>query len=248
MAVNEKILHKVRALLNLAQNGGDTASNEAQSALLMAQRLMAENGINEVEVGDSLERSQLKEILDDYATEFEKLSWWKKSLGRVIAQNFRCYSYLNKCKGYTRLAFMGLKEDTEIAIIAFSFATDAIRVGADQFMKVHRKEYFLNHGHRLGISQQRGVRTNYVEGWISGLESQYNDQVSREGWGLVLAKDELVTQTYKDMDLKRGQSSQYTRAESSAGQVAYAKGYSDGKGFSSAAHGRQTCHLDKHHL
>lgn len=238
LAVNEKILHKVKALLNLAQNGGDVEGHEAQSALLKAQRLMAENDINEVELGDSLGSTLTKEILDHYATEFEKLSWWKKSLGRVIAQNFRCYSYLNKCKGYTRLAFMGLKEDTEIAIIAFSFAIDSIRGGANQFMKAYRKDYRLQHGHHPEISQQRGVRTNYVEGWISGLESQYNEQVNKEGWGLVLAKDDLVIQTYKDMDLKRGKSAQYTRVDSTEGQVAYAKGYSDGKGFSSVPHGR----------
>lgn len=238
LALDEKVLHRVRALLNLARNGGDPESNEAQTALLMAQRFMAENGINEVEVGDPNEEIQQKEVLDNYATDFEKLSWWKKSLGRVIAQNFRCYSYLNKCKGYTRLAFMGLKEDTEIAIIAFSFATDYIRFGADLFMKAYRKEYILRHGYRPSISQQRGVRNNYVEGWISGLEAQYAEQVSKEGWGLVLTKDALVTQTYKDMDLKRGKSSQYFRRESPAGQVAYAKGYSDGKGFSSVAHGR----------
>jgi len=238
LAVNEKMLHKVKALLNLARNGGDPGSNEAQSALLMAQRLMAENGINEVEVGDSAESTSTKEVLDEYVTEFEKLSWWKKSLGRIIAQNFRCYSYLNKCKGYTRLVFMGLKEDTEIAIIAFSFATDSIRLGADKFMKAYRKDYIFHNGYRSGISQQRGVRNNYVEGWISGLEAQYNDQVSKEGWGLVLMKDELVTQTYKDLDLKRGQSPQYTRKESLAGQNAYTKGYSDGKGFSTVPHGR----------
>ena len=238
LSVDERVLHKVRALLNLARNGGDPESNEAQTALLMAQRIMAENGLNEVEVDDNPEEIQKKEILDDYATDFEKLSWWKKSLGRVIAQNFRCFSYLNKCKGYTRLAFMGLKHDTEIAIIAFSFATDYIRLGADLFMKAYRKDYLLRTGGRPSISQQRGVRNNYVEGWISGLEAQYADQVSKEGWGLVLTKDALVTQTYKNMDLKRGKSSQHTRRESPAGQTAYAKGYSDGKGFSSAAHGR----------
>ncbi|OLN33658.1 DUF2786 domain-containing protein [Desulfosporosinus metallidurans] len=237
MAVNEKILHKVRALLNLAKNGGDPNSNEAQTALLMAQRFMAENGIEEVEVSDQTDRIELKEVLDDYATEFEKLSWWKKSLGRVIGQNFRCYSYLNKRKGYTRLAFMGLKQDAEIAIIAFSFATDYIKVGADQFMKGYRKDYLLRQGVRPSISHQRSVRNNYVEGWISGLEAQYAEQVNKEGWGLVLTKDALVVQTYKDMDLKRGQSTQHTKAESSAGRVAYAKGYSDGKGFRSA-HGR----------
>lgn len=238
LAVDEKVLHKVRALLNLARNGGDPESNEAQTALLMAQRFMAENGINEMEVGNPAEETQHKEVLDDYATEFEKLAWWKKSLGRIIAQNFRCYSYLNKRKGYTRLAFMGLKQDAEIAIFAFSFATDYLRFGADIFMKAYRKEYVLSHGYRPGISQQREVRNNYVEGWISGLEAQYAEQVSKEGWGLVLTKDALVTQTYKNMDLKRGKSSQYSRGECQAGQVAYAKGYSDGKGFSSVAHGR----------
>lgn len=231
LAVDEKILHKVRALLNLARNGGDPDSNEAQSALLMAQRFMAKNGIDELEVGETPEVSLPKEVLDDYATEFEKLSWWKKSLGRVIAQNFRCYSYLNKRKGYTRLAFMGLKQDAEIAIIAFSFATDYIRLGADHFMKAYRKTYVLQQGIRPAISQQRAVRNNYVEGWISGLEAQYSQQVSKEGWGLVLMKDGLVTQTYNDMDLKRGKSSQYSKGESTMGQDAYAKGYSDGKSF-----------------
>lgn len=238
LGVEEKVLHRVRALLNLARNGGDPESNEAKSALLMAQRIMAENGINEVEFQASSEDTQQKEVLDEYATEFEKLSWWKKSLGRVIAQNFRCYSYLNKCNGYTRLAFMGLKQDAEIAIVVFSFATDYIRFGADLFMKAYRKEYISKNGHRPSISQQRGVRNNYVEGWISGLEAQYAEQVSKEGWGLVLAKDALVTQSYKELNLGRGKSSQYTRKESLAGQVAYTKGYSDGKGFSSGTHGR----------
>ncbi|AET68811.1 Protein of unknown function (DUF2786) [Desulfosporosinus orientis DSM 765] len=237
MTVEEKVLHKIRALLNLARNGGDPQSNEAQSALLMAQRVMAEYGINEIEVSDSV-INQSKEILDDYATEFEKLSWWKKKLGKVIAQNFRCYSYLNKCNGYTRLAFMGLRQDAEIAIMAFSFATDHIRSGADRFMKAYRKEYISEFGLRPSISQQRGVRNNYVEGWISGLESQYDEQVNKEGWGLVLVKDELVNQAYKDLGLERGRAAQHVRRESSAGKAAYAKGYSDGKGFSAAAHGR----------
>ncbi len=237
LAINEKILHKVRALLNLARNGGDPDSNEAQSALLMAQRFMAKNGIDEIQVDDSTDDIQKKEILDDYATEFEKLSWWKKSLGRVIAGNFRCYSYLNKRKGYTRLAFMGLKDDAEIAIIAFAFATDYIRLGADRFMKDYRKQYGIQQGMRPGISLQRGVRNNYVEGWISGLEAQYTEQVSQEGWGLVLTKDVLVLQTYNEMGLTRGKSSQYSKVEGQVTREAYAKGYSDGKGFSTT-HGR----------
>jgi Protein of unknown function (DUF2786). len=235
--VDEKILHRVRALLNLARNGGDPDSNEAQTALLMAQRFMAENGIDELEVKDSLGFSQHKEVVDEYATEFEKLSWWKKSLGRVIAPNFRCYSYLNKRVGYTRLVFLGLRQDAEIAAIAFSFATDAIKLGADQFMKTYRKDYVLHQGLRPSISKQREVRNNYVEGWISGLEAQYAQQVSKEGWGLVLTKDPLVNQSYKDLGLRRGQPSQHSREDSPAGQLAYAKGYSDGKGFR-AAHGR----------
>lgn len=236
--MDEKILHKVRALLNLARNGGDPDSNEAQSALLMAQRFMAENGIDELEVEGSIIGSpRHKEVVDEYVTEFEKLSWWKKSLGRVIAPNFRCYSYLNKRVGYTRLVFLGLKQDAEIAAIAFSFATDSIKLGANQYMKMYRKDYILLHGSRPSISKQREVRNNYVEGWISGLEAQYAQQVSKEGWGLVLTKDPSVTQSYQDLGLKRGQPSQHSREDSSAGQLAYAKGYSDGKVFR-ASHGR----------
>ncbi|KGK89802.1 hypothetical protein DP73_09215 [Desulfosporosinus sp. HMP52] len=238
MSVDEKVLHKVRALLNLARNGGDPEGNEAKSALLMAQRYMAENGIDELEINTSREADYKKEILDDYATEFEKLSWWKKSLGKIIAQNFRCYSYLNKYNGYTRLAFMGLKEDAEIAVMAFKFATDSIRLGADLFMKNYRKEYLKVEGQRPSLTQQRGVRNNYVEGWISGLEAQYAQQVSKEGWGLVLVKDALVIQTYRNMELGRGKTSKHTRKDSTDGKAAYEKGYRDGKGFSTVPHGR----------
>ena len=68
--MNEKIVHRVRALLNLAQNGGDRDSNEAQTALLMAQRIMAEYGLEEIEVKDEAEDLQTKEVLDDYVTDF----------------------------------------------------------------------------------------------------------------------------------------------------------------------------------
>ncbi|WP_407308797.1 DUF2786 domain-containing protein [Desulfosporosinus sp. SB140] len=228
---HEKIAHRVRALLNLARNGGDPSSNEAQTALLTAQRIMAEYGLEEAELKDAGEGLRTKEVLDDYATDFEKLSWWKKRLGKVIGQNFRCYSYLNKCDGYTRLAFIGLKDDVEIARELFAFATDFIRAGADQYMKTYRRDFLLHQGFRAGISLQRGVRNNYVEGWISGLDSQYTEQITKEGWGLVLTKDALVVEAYKNLGLERGKSSAHSVSQGSASQAAYARGYSDGKSF-----------------
>ena len=47
---NEKVLKRVRLLYNLANNGGDPNGNEAQSALQLANKLMAENKIEEWEV------------------------------------------------------------------------------------------------------------------------------------------------------------------------------------------------------
>ncbi|MDQ7094972.1 DUF2786 domain-containing protein [Desulfosporosinus sp. PR] len=227
----EKIVHKIRALLNLARNGGDPKSNEAQTALLTAQRIMAEYGLEEVEFREPSDGLPPKEVLDNYATDFEKLSWWKKRLGKVIGQNFRCYSYLNKCDGYTRLVFIGLKDDVAIALEVFAFATDLIRVGANQYMKTYRREFLSQHGSRPDISLQRGMRNNYVEGWISGLDSQYTEQITKEGWGLVLAKDAVVIAAYKNLGLERGRSSAHSLSQGSVSQSAYAKGYSDGKSF-----------------
>lgn len=57
--MSEKILDRIRKLLRLASDKGAT-QEEAESALLMAQRLMVEHGLNESQVEEAPTPDEMK--------------------------------------------------------------------------------------------------------------------------------------------------------------------------------------------
>ena len=219
MAISEKLLEKINNLFKLAE--GNTNENEAQTALLMAQKLMAQNGIEQAEIHQILKP---KEILKEDITELGRLSWWEKSLAVVIAKNFRCEIYIHKSKyrGAT-IVFLGLKDDVQLAKIVYNFASDAI----ERDMKNFTWRYKQNH---ITAGSMAGIKNDYILGWIKGIESKYKEQVDQNGWGLVLVKDPLVQQEINKMHLRKGQSSAISRGHNDG---AYSNGYQQGKSFNS---------------
>lgn len=220
MAINPKIVRKIQLLLNKTKN--NPSKEEVQTALLMAQRFMAEYGITQAEVDTHQDEfiADKKVTRSDY--NYENLPWYKRSLSRVIANNFRCYSYINKRNRKSRVVFLGLEQDVELAKMTFDFACGAIKYGANQFAKEIRKERF--------IGSIQGVKNSYMLGWIKGLEDQYKEQVAKNNWGLILVKDALVKREYENMSFSKRRSSSISVSGDSKARNA---GYRDGKIFSS---------------
>jgi len=214
--VDEKLLAKIHNLFKLAE--GNTNENEAQNAMLKAQQLMAQNGIEQSEVHQILKP---KEVISENASEFGRLSWWEKNLGSIITRNFRCEIYISKAKSGGSIVFLGLKDDVQLAKMVYNFSVVAIQNDTVNFIKKYKK---------YNVVYNVGIKNDFMRGWLQGLDSKYKEQVSKNGWGLILVKDPLVQAEFNKMHLCKGQSSSVSRGHDSN---VYGRGFEQGKNFNS---------------
>lgn len=215
--IDEKLFAKIHNLFKLAE--GNSNENEAQNAMLKAQQIMAQNGIEQSEVKQILKP---KEVLSEQITEVGRLAWWEKSLAVIIAKNFRCEIYIHKTryKGGS-VVFLGLKDDIQLAKMVYNFASLAIENDTLNFIKQYKKQY---------VVYNVGIKNDFMIGWVKGLDAKYKEQVNKNGWGLILVKDPLVQQELAKIHLRKGQSSSITRGHNNN---AYGKGFENGNKFNS---------------
>jgi len=214
--VDEKLIAKIHNLFKLAE--GNSNSNEAQNAMLKAQQLMAQNGIEQSEVNQIIKP---KEVLSENITEFGRLSWYEKQLSLIIARNFRCEIYIKKAKSGGSIVFIGLKDDVQLAKMVYNFSVIAIQNDTVNFVKQYKKYH---------VVYNVAVKNDYMMGWLRGLDTKYKEQVSQNGWGLVLVKDPLVQQELSKIHLRKSQSSSVSRGND---RNVYDKGFEKGKNFNS---------------
>jgi len=205
------IISKIEKLLALA--GNNPSENEAQAAMLKAQKLMAEHNLSMAQFQNKPQEK--KEVATGYFKGYHN-THWAISLAKVISDNFRCN--LLRVPGYG-LLFVGLKEDVAICKAVFTFASSTL----DKNMMKLRRQY-----RKQGLPTD-GISGDYTAGFVAGLKAKYKEQVEKNSWGLILVKDALVEQKTKAiMDPnKRGTSGK--RLNRSGNPELYAKGYTDGK-------------------
>ena len=87
--MNEKIIEKIKKCLELANN--NPSAEEAKSAALMAQKLLAKYNISMSDIEDVAQ-----EQIEESPVWFKDLvTWgvvrgWKYELAEIVASNFRC--------------------------------------------------------------------------------------------------------------------------------------------------------------
>lgn len=179
----DKIVDKIKKLLALSKN--NPSEQEAQAAMLKAQELMAQYNID-------IETTNNETI--EYSIEVCNHKWnmgFRKLLGAVIADNFRCKMFLTG----NNVTFLGHKADAKIAREVFEYAYEfALRQG----------NKFYNRAYTLG-TKTRGVFNSYVSGFIRGLESKLQEQCR----ALVLVTPKDVQDKFEEMskDWKTSRSS-----------------------------------------
>lgn len=145
MTERERLIERIKKLLALAESSNP---NEAENAMLQAQRLMAEHGIRQNEVAGSVEKraENITETRTDIGC---KKCGWKVSLADVIASNFRCEALTvapNRAfRHERRIVFIGEEADVEIATAIFSFAVKTAQMRCDEHILHCRKR-----GDRVG--------------------------------------------------------------------------------------------------
>jgi len=206
MADNEKIMEKIRALLEkTVENGASEA--EAIEAAKMAQRLMAKYKISEI-------TTEQKEEID--STEMDISRQWQAQLAHVLAKNLCCRVVLTHSGSRkTRFVVMGRKQDREVWQQMFETFFILIYKGAKE-ERAKAKELY---GH------VQDVETSYAMGFIRAIGEELGQQC--RALALVIP-DEVNLATHRRFPhLGKGRSR--TISGNSATRTANANGYSDGK-------------------
>ena len=214
MKNQEQVIEKIRKLLNLSQSSNE---NEAQSAMLMAQKLMAQYNIAMSQVEDAVEDH---DVVEESADKKAHRTRWKRALARCVADNFKCDMYM-KGNGSYATVFVGKKESLEICKAVYEAAVRFIDLN---FAKWWNMEGKWQGWEELPLFRSIRMKDSYARGFIHNLKEKFEAQkvtADKEGWGLVLVKDADVTAHMQAMKFAGSISNSATAIDSTALRQGY---------------------------
>ena len=160
---SEKIIAKIKKVLELSKN--NPSEEEARSAALKAQKLMAEYHIalSEVESVEDIDNIVEKPVNVGMGNK------WKYSLAGIIAKNFRC-KYFFYGKG--TVVFYGYEVDTEIASETFHFLyKTGIKMATSYYNKLR------NDATKYGKAfNGMGIKNCFLVGYMEGIKEELDKQ------------------------------------------------------------------------
>lgn len=208
----EKILSKIKNLLDLANNNPN--ENEAIAAALKAQELMAKYNIELDQLDDKKEtREIVKEVYHQSGK--HEMRKWKIGLAGIIAENFRCKTYLVGAKD---VVFYGYKEDAKIALDVFTYLYEIGNKFAVRYYNKCKKEG----------KETRGVMNTYLVGFRDGVAEVLEKQCT----ALMIVTPKEVTESYGEMT--KGWKEVKSTLRLSGDTSAYSNGKSDGRDMATA--------------
>lgn len=203
---NKQVLEKVKRLLALSDKTKNNSETEAEAALLKAHELMAKYDIT---------MDEASEEKVTYVHEVCLSKWnmgFRKPLAVIIAQNFRCETYLMGNGG--SVVFFGHATDARIAKEVFEYAYQfAMRAGT----RIYNKNYQMG-------KPTRGVFNSYVRGFLMGLKTKLEEQST----ALMVVTPPDVKEAFKNMTKDFKHSSAGIR-KGYLDHDAYTQGVHDGK-------------------
>lgn len=155
----EKIIERIKKLLAVVEDRGAT-EHEAAAAALAAQRLIAENDVEQWEI-HSKDAEPIETI---YADDAKRR--WRWSLADVIAPAFRCKTYQTRRWDSARrryvhlMGFYGYKTDATAAAMTFN---SLYKIGNRLAQRFSRNADY-------------GTYNAYVTGFVDGISSELEKQ------------------------------------------------------------------------
>lgn len=233
MGINkEKAIDKIKKILAKTKSNSNAFESEVEGAMLKAQEMLVKYGLTMSDVANDEEVSQEKEILDSGIYTAKRLTWWEKYISTVVARNFRCDSII-KMNGKSTICFIGIKEDVDIATQMYFYAKESISYLSDCYIINRCNENNMaplnkrpEHLRKFTtLKDFKSEKNSYIEGFIDGLDDKFREQIKKNDWGLILVKDEAVTEYTNALKPKKGRSS---KIKTSIDNSHYNTGYSDG--------------------
>jgi len=160
----EKILDKVRKLLRLARDKGASEA-EAATALAMAQKLMLEHNIKDVE-----EEREIHAIFGTWFKTGRSIQKWEEFTASAIAKLFNCRAVVIRKSGMIR--FAGKPENVEVCEITYFWVIEQIE-------KIY-KEGLSEYRGMESMSQQTRAefRTSFKHGCAARVAHRVNEMIA----------------------------------------------------------------------
>lgn len=171
-----QILDRISKALRLGTNNSN--ANEAQNAILAAQRLMAKYHISQEDVNAFLNENDKKdaEVIEEGAANEMNNDKWKRRLMITIAKNFRCDVFYRR----GNLIIVGEKEDIEISKRVYLYAKQAILNSFKIFFK-ENYEYYISDS-----SMRNKYKREFAYGFVKGLSEKFEEQKADSELSLVV--------------------------------------------------------------
>lgn len=212
----EDIILKIQKLLALSKSSNE---NEAHNAMIMAQRLLIKYKLSIKDI-DQYENQNIKVNENRTGIKFRGKNW-KSNLSRVVADNFGCYLFYRTGRTH-EICFYGKEEDVIICNIILEYAIKCINSNGDKLIKKMKQDRRRKHF--------EGIKNDYALGFVSGLDEKFKQQIkSNKEWKLVLLKDQIVIDSYKNFS--SGFIAVQTNINFNKNLLAFELGREDGKNF-----------------
>lgn len=184
--MNEKIIEKIKKCLELANN--NPSEEEAKSAALMAQKLLAKYNISISDVEDVT--SECEEIVENAVWFKNLVNWgtaraWKYELASIVARNFKCKHFFY---GKAAAVFYGHKTDADVAAEVYTFLfKNGDKLANRLAHKANRETRKNGYGNNTA-----GVYNSFVRGYMVGLREALDKQCT----ALMIVVPEDVKEAY----------------------------------------------------
>ena len=191
----EKIIEKIRKILELSKNNPN--QNEAESAALKAQALMAEYHVELTDLEDMV--NEVEEITEEiYQTGTGNK--WKYSLARIVSRNFRCRHFYY---GKSAVAFYGYETDVKIAKMTFEYLFTVGKKAMNTYYMNKRNEYLRNGGYSYTDWDGKkktwfdgtGLKNSFILGFLDGIREVLDNQCT----ALMIVVPKEVNESYENM-------------------------------------------------
>jgi hypothetical protein len=207
---DERTITRIRKLLALA--GNNSNEHEVYAAMLKAQALLLNNGLEMQDITPE-QKSRSRVVTEEHLEETKWVANWKVMVAAPIAKNMRCTLLKYPVAGGGRtLGLVGMADDVAVAREVIAFAWAAYESLSAAFMR----------GYRGG--RATAVKNDYLLGFSRGLEERFAAQV--KSMALVIVQDKEVGQYLGRMNVRSGSTMRMT---TQGDANAYGQGYNDGK-------------------
>lgn len=187
MQDRDKLIERIRKLLAVTEGRGATEA-EAIAAALAAQKLMAENNVEQWELAEGGE--PIVEV------ESRKKREWHGYLAITVAENFRCRCYIysrhenGKSRRTPYMVFIGYRPDAEAAKLVYERLADIGGKKANEFANKRRLELTNEHVY-IG---KKPLFDNFASNFVDGVRSV----LEKQSQALMIVCPKKVDEAFKD--------------------------------------------------